>query len=221
MTDEKLEWQDEPEDFTEIILTDENITQEQINEMKMLGLPKPDGVSWERWSRLQSIRIEHKHMIRLAVSGMSQGQIAQELGYDQAHVSKVLNTPEVKAEIDQQMKEVYGETWKKPLQDRFMKSIKVIDELLENGGEKIRADLAKWSVEQVAGKASQEIKETKTTLNEFIVRVQQMEEQGKLRDVGSSLPQLSNPPDPFDNVIKQVIPDGMTVGKRSSGEGQG
>src|SRR5687767_12900087 len=49
-------------------LNDETITQDQINEFKMLGIYKPPGVSWERWQRIQDIRPEHEHMIHLAAS---------------------------------------------------------------------------------------------------------------------------------------------------------
>lgn len=198
------------------VLTDENITQEQINEMKMLGIDKPDSVSWERWNRLQSIRFEHEHMILMAAGGRPQREIAEALGYDQAHVSKILNTPEVKARVQEEVKSIYGTDYKKALKDLNDKAIMVVSDILENGKESEKAAMAKWNLEHTVGKASQEIQVTKTTLSEFIVKVDQMK--SELRDVGPNQSLLPKIPDEFDNIIDQVIPKGMVIGKRSSGE---
>jgi len=207
------------EDFTETTLTDENITQDQINEMKMLGLEKPDGVSWERWQRLQDIRYEHELMVHLAATGMSQNRIAEELNYDPVYVSKCLNNPEIKEKINKQINEIYGTDIKKALRDRAIASIGVVDDILQNGKESERASMAKWALEHTVGKASQEIIEKKTSLTELIIRIDQME-QDQLRDVGSNPALLTKPKDHFDTVIEQMIPKDMVVGKRSTGEGQ-
>ena len=199
------------------VLTDQNITQDQINEMKMLGLERPETVSSERWWRLQDIRYEHEFMIHLAATGMSQKGISEAVGYGQVHVSKALNTPEVKERIRQEIEKIYGVDHKKALRDRSMKSLEVVDDILENGKESEKAAMAKWQLEHTIGKASQEIQVTKTTLTEFIVRVDQMKAD-QLRDVGSSQSLLPKAEDPFDTIINEVIPKGMVIGKRSSGE---
>ena len=199
------------------VLTDQNITQDQINEMKMLGMDRPETVSSERWWRLQDIRYEHEFMIHLAATGMSQKGISEAVGYGQVHVSKALNTPEVKERIRQEIEKIYGVDHKKALRDRSMKSLEVVDDILENGKESEKAAMAKWQLEHTIGKASQEIQVTKTTLTEFIVRVDQMKAD-QLRDVGSSQSLLPKAEDPFDTIINEVIPKGMVIGKRSSGE---
>lgn len=228
--DKKLE--DEDEDLVEVELeedgfdelgapplTDENITQEQINEIKMLGLPKPNLVSWERWQRIQDIRHEHEHMIHLAASGLPQQDIAEALGYDHVHVSKILRHPDVKAKVSQRIDEIYGSDHKKAILNRGLKSIKVVDEILETGKESEKASMAKWVLEHSVGKATQEIKETKTSLNQFILEVRDLK-QNQLRDVGGSTESLSNIKSPFDTIIDEIIPKGIVIGKRSSGEGQ-
>ncbi len=199
------------------VLTDLNITQEQINEMKMLGLPRPEKVSYQRWFEIQDERYEHTHMIQMAAGGRPQSEIARVLGYDQAHVSKVLNTPWVKAKVQEEAKSIYGKDWKQALKDLNDLSIMVVKEVLETGKESEKAAMAKWNLEHSVGKASQEIQVTKTTLTEFIVRVDQMKAD-QLRDVGSNQALLPKPPDPFDTIIDQVIPKGMVIGKRSSSE---
>ncbi len=216
----ELEGSDFNADELAVVLTDENISQEQINEMKMLGLERPPGVSSERWHRLQNHRIEYDHIIRLAAAGTPQWKIAEAVGYDQAHVSKVLNTPAVREKIEQEVRDIYGTDWKASLKDRNAKAVGVVDEVLETGNTKEKSNMARWVLEQTVGKASQEIIEKKTSLTELIIKIEQME-QNKLREVGSSSALLPSSPDPFDTIIEQTIPKGMVVGKRSLGEGQG
>ena len=204
------------------VLTDENITQEQINEMKMFGLQKPDTVSWERWNMLQEIRYEHEHMIHLAASGVPQQEIANILGYDNLHVSKVLRTPAIKAKVEDQIHKIYGEDMKKVLRDRARKAIGVVDEILVDGKESEKASMAKWVLEHTVGKASQEINVQKTTLSQVVLQIEQLKQSNQLRDIGSSTDDLQKTKDHFDTIIEQVIPSGMVVGKRSeeSNEGQ-
>lgn len=198
------------------VLTDENIDQEQINEMKMLGMDKPETVSWERWNRLQSIRFEHEHMIHLAASGMPQWLIAEQTGYDQAHVSKVLNTPEMKLKIQEKIQEIYGADHKKAVKDLGLKAISVVSDILDSGKESEKASMAKFVVEHSIGKASQEIVERKTSLTEVIVKIEQMRND-QLRDVGSNQTLLPKEEDQFDNIINEIIPKGMIIGKRTNG----
>ncbi len=206
----------------DFVLTDENITQEQINDMKMFGLQKPDTVSWERWNMLQSIRYEHEHMIHMAASGIPQQEIAEMLGYDNLHVSKVLRTPEIKAKVEEKIHEIYGEDIKKALRDRARKAVGVVDKILVEGKEAEQASMAKWVLEHTVGKASQEINVQKTTLSQVVLQIEQLKQNNQLRDIGSSTEDLQKPKDHFDTIIEQVIPSGMVVGKRSeeSNEGQ-
>lgn len=198
-------------------LNDQNITQEQINEMKMLGMERPPGVSSERWWRIQTVRFEHEHMIHLAASGIPQWMIAKQTGYDPQMVSKVLNTPEVKVKVQEKIQEIYGADHKKAVKDLGLKAISVVSEVLDNGKESEKASMAKFVVEHSIGKASQDIQVTKTSLTEVIVKIDQMRTD-QLRDVGSNQALLPKPPDPFDTVIDEIIPKGMVIGKRSSGE---
>lgn len=204
------------------VLNDDNISQEQINEMKMLGIYKPPGVSWERWQRIQDVRGEHEHMIHLAASGVPQGQIAEMLGYDQAHVSKILRTPEIKTKVDAQIAAIYGEDIKKALRDRAKKSIGVVDEILSAGSKEAeRASMAKWVLEHTVGKPTQDINVQKTTLTEVIFQIDQLKQSGQLRDVNGLSQDLQKPKDHFDTIIEQVIPSGMVVGKRSEESNEG
>ncbi len=200
-------------------LTDETISQDQINEMKMLGMPRPPGVTYQRWFELQSERYEHHHIIQMAAGGMPQSKISEITGYSQTHLSKVLNTPWVKVKVEEAAKSIYGTDWKKAIKDLNAKALMVVSDILENGKESERASMAKWNLEHTIGKASQDIQVTKTTLTEFIIKVGEMES-NQLRDVGSTPKLLPEKEDPFDTIINEIIPKGMVIGKRSNGEGQ-
>jgi hypothetical protein len=188
--------------------------------MKMLGIPKPENISWARWQRIQDIRFEHEHMIHLAASGLPQKLIAEAIGYDDAHVSKILATPEVRKKVTERVNEIYGQDHKKALKDRVMKAIGVVDTVLETGKESEQASMAKWVIEHSIGKASQEVNVHKSTLSEVIVKIEEMK-QAKLRDVQGIAQDLPKEIDPFDNIIDQVIPKGMVIGKRTEGDSNG
>ena len=219
---DKLDSEFETDEYPDSVpnqLTDETITQEQINEMKMLGLSKPDAVSWAKWQAIQSERSEHTHMIHMAAAGIPQGKIAEALGYDQVHVSKVLSVPWVKQKIQEEIHSIYGEDHKKALKDRAMKSIAVVDEVLDSGKESEKASMAKWVLEHSVGKAQQEVKHSGTILADFMVKVEQME-QNQLRDVGSGNPLLTQQSSKFDTILNEIVPVGAIVGKRSKLEEQ-
>ena len=207
-------------DENQKILTDENITQDQINEMKMLGIGKPDSVSWERWQRIQSIRSEHEHMIMLKATGSSNGKIARELGYSDAQVSKVLNAPEVKAKVSAQIADIYGDDVKQAMKARAMKSVEVFDDVLENGKTSEKLQAAQYILDHTVGKAQQNVQVKGNVLADFIIQVEQMSKD-QLRDVGSNPDLLTKKPHKFDTVIEQLIPNDFVVGKRSVGEEQG
>lgn len=211
----------DPEPLPEVPpeLTDENITQEQINEMKMLGMDKPPLVSWDRWQRIQDVRHAHEHMILMAASGMGPKVIAEQLGYDYGHVAKILRVPEVKEKVSKTIADIYGTDIKKALKDRNLKAIAVVDDVLTEGKENERAAMAKWVLEHTIGKASQDIQVTKTTLIEFIHKADSIKE-NQLRDVNQIAESLPKVKDHFDTIIEQVIPQGMVVGKRSGGESE-
>jgi hypothetical protein len=219
-TKNSLEYEEISLDQKANILTDENITQDQIDEMKMLGLPKPDSVSWERWQRIKSIRSEHELMIMMKATGSSNGKIAQELGYSDAQVSKVLNNPEVKSKVSAQIHSIYGDDVKQAMKARALKSIEVFDEVLETGKTSEKLQAAQYILDHTVGKAQQNVQVKGAILADFIVQVEQMSK-SQLRDVGSSPELLTKKPHKFDTIIEQIVPDGFVVGKRSEGEKQG
>lgn len=196
-------------------LTDETINQDQINEMKMLGLEKPEGVSWARWQRIQDIRTEHYHMINMAVMGMSQAQIAIELGYTQASVSKILNTPSVKEEINRKIQEVYGDSVKKFLKDRALNAGIVTAEIMNNPEAKAsdRLNAATYILDHSIGKAQQTVNHTGNFIMEIMDEATRIT---KLREANHVTPELTVKPDPFDTILEQIVPSNVVVGKRSN-----
>lgn len=227
MSNEKLEL--ENDEFNalggteDLELTDETITQDQICEMKRMAIYKPPKVSWERWQQVQDIRTEHEHMIHLASSGIPQHQIAEITGYGQPHISKVLRTPDIKERINLEVEKIYGSDHKQAIKSLAMKAVGVADDVLSFGKESEKASMAKWVLEHSVGKAEQKTTEVKTSLSQVIVKIEQMEKEKQLRDVGSGSGEFTKSIDPFDTVIDRIIPKGMVVGKRSNGgqvEGQ-
>ncbi len=200
-------------------LTDANITQEQIDEMMMLCIPKPDKVSWERWQRVKDLKFRHEHVINLAAAGMNQKTISEITGYGLPQISKLLRNPEYKEKINKGVMEIYGEDHKKAVKGLVSKAMIAMDDAVSSGSEKIRHDAAKYILDHSIGKAEVTITETRTSLSEVIITIDKMRSD-QLRDVGSNPNLLPKSIDPFDTIIEQVIPKGMVIGKRSNSEGQ-
>jgi hypothetical protein len=183
--------------------------------MKMLGLPKPPLVSWERWQRIQNVRIEHQHMIQLAAMGYPQKKIAQEMGYTDASVSKILNTPEVKSEVNKIVQETYGDNIKKAMKDRALKAVTVVDDILDNPLSKSsdRLSAATYILDHTVGKPQQQINHTGNFIMEIMDEATRIT---KLREANPITPELTGKPDPFDTVLEQIVPSNVVVGKRSN-----
>ena len=206
-------------DDTGNFLTDETIPQELINEMKMLGQSRPQGISWDRWNRIQNQRIEHDHMIMMAASGRPQAEIARELGYTDSHVSKVLNTPAIKDAVQAEMNQIYGQDYKKVLKDRAMKAVRAMDDVLENGKNSEKLQAAQYILDHTVGKAQQNIEVKTTLLADVMIKVEQLTA-NQLRDVNGSSPLLTHKPSKFDTIIEQIVPEGVVIGVRTDGKTQ-
>jgi hypothetical protein len=209
-------------DFTPemLALTDETISEEIVQEMKLAGYAKPPNITWPIWIGRKNIGSEHELMIQMKACGMSNIEIAGALGYHPVSVSQVLKLPKIRAKVSEKIEEIYGKDLKEALRARARNSIRVVDDILEKGKESERASMAKWVIEHQIGKPSQDIKVEKTTLIEVIAQIDQMKQE-QLRDVGSNTQGLQSSKDHFDTIIEQVIPDGMVVGKRSEGSNEG
>src|ERR1051326_1691148 len=164
-----------PDDYAG--LTDETITQDHINEMKLLGLCKPEGVSWPRWMGPRDINHRHEHIIHLAAMGHTNNQIAKEMKMNVPRISIILNTPVIKEAILKKREEYYGNDAKQIFKTLMHKAFQVLEDTLNSStaNEKTKLEAAKYALDQISGKATQSVQVTGNVLHEIISKLDQRE----------------------------------------------
>lgn len=89
---------------------------------------------------VENIWNSHQEIMRLAVTGMKQADIARELGVSEVMVSYTLNSPVVKRQmmVMQAARDVDAVDVAKRIQEVAPKALDVLEELLETGNDTIR-----------------------------------------------------------------------------------
>lgn len=89
---------------------------------------------------VENIWNSHQEIMRLAVTGMKQADIARELGVSEVMVSYTLNSPVVKRQmmVMQAARDVDAIDVAKRIQEVAPKALDVLEELLETGNDTIR-----------------------------------------------------------------------------------
>lgn len=192
-------------------LTDETITTDLMDEMKALGLPKPQNVSFAKWIGPRDHKHRHELIIRLAAGGMTNVQIADEIGMSAARVGIVLAQPANKAKVKAVQEQLWGENVKKRMQTIASKALDTVEEIMNNKQERgaTRLQASTYVLDQAVGKAQQTVNVQGSVLGELIHRIDTM----AVRDV-APLNALDAPQDTMDNFVNDLIPDQMTVGKK-------
>lgn len=127
------------------------------------------------------IIIRFREIARLYSSGVKASTIAQRLGYTAARVNEILALPEVKAEIKKFRTAFFDKDVKGALREAgpdFVKSLHsaILDPALKPDK---RAELAKWGIEQLEGKARQQVDVNDTSLDKFMQLLKQMSANGE------------------------------------------
>lgn len=195
-------------------LTDESITEELIREMKMLGMPKPSGVSNVRWNAIMNENIVHNHMIHMRAAGASYTKIAESLGYSPNQVAQILKTPKIAAKVNDVVKDIYGDDYKKAMNDRAHKAMAIYDRILDDDTVPLKLQLqaAEQVVAYTIGKPQQTVEHKGSALTDIMQAVNQLQE---AREVGEPLTETEVA---LDNLVKDIIPKGLVVGKRDTVE---
>lgn len=89
---------------------------------------------------VENIWNTHREIMRLALTGMKQADIARELGLTEVMVSYTLNSPVVKRQLDvmQAARDVDAIDVAKRIQEVAPRALEVLEELLEEGNDAIK-----------------------------------------------------------------------------------
>lgn len=188
-----------------------------IEEMKLLGMPKPDDVSWGDWVGPDDLKHRHELLILLAAYGRTNNQIAEELGLTASRVSIILGKTEVKNKIREAQDKLFGQNVRRRIDSMLNKSLDVMDSVLENEQEKnsLKVDIAKYLLDQGIGKAKQDVKIEGNLLADLLHRLDTS------RDAAPAQETLATNKNELDTFVDEFITDEFRVGvKREQGEEQ-
>lgn len=179
----------------------------EIEEMKLLGLPKPPDVSYGDWYGPKDISARHELIIQMTAAGMTQKAIAQDLGMSEPRVCQILNNSKVRQRVKKRQDQLWGSDARKRLQNMLGRALDVADQLIsnENTKENVRADLVKYVIDQSLGKAKQEVDVKGSLLSEVFHKLEQMDA-AQIKDV--------EPADEFDAQLDSIVGDGLIIGQR-------
>ncbi len=205
------------------MLDDLSISDEQISEMKVLGLHKPLSVSWGRWMGPKDIKQRHEFIIHLAALGRTNRQIARELGMTDSRLTIIMQTPIIKKAIKDKITEYFGNDARQYIKSLATKGFEVLDEVLTNPihktNDKLRA--AEYVLDQTVGRANQTVEVKGSLLSELMIK---LEREPVEKDATNSVPAevaeatipklVAAPKDDVDNFVDTLEILDSVVGKR-------
>lgn len=103
----------------------------------------------------------HRRLAQLAAEGRSNKMIAEELGYVDSRVSILLKNPHIAAEVQRLQDRIFEETIQTRLKSFAEPALNNIHMILTDRTNRVKisekADMSKWIVEKLDGKATQKV----------------------------------------------------------------
>lgn len=177
-------------------------------------LAELESVTWGDRLLQGALSPRHFKLAELAAQGnKTQREIAEILGYTQSRVSILLSNTRIRAEVLRIQERIYEETVGARLKKMAEPALAVVDTILNDRTNKVKmsekADMAKWVLEKIDGKASQKIDVGENLLSVMMDRLDHMKSAGKSlghqsaidvtpRELSSPTPSESPSPAPLD-----------------------
>lgn len=204
-TDAELE---QPSDSYEQGLLDK-YTPEIIEEMKEVGMTKPDDCPWGLWVGPKNLSHKHKFIANLAASGLRNKDIAEETNMTESRISIILDNPNMSLEITRIREKMFGSNNRRRLEMLMPKALNVAEDVLTNEQHltKHKIDMAKYVLDQGLGKAKQDFTVSGNLLGDLLDKLD-----SQVKDVTQS--DLDKSSNPIDNLAQELVPAMVVVGKR-------
>lgn len=159
------------------------------------------------WQKPKKLSNRHEEVIHLAVLGRSNAQIAAALGFTPQHIAKLMRSTlfqeKVKAERETRINSIVREK----ISGLSGLAIDSIELVLSSPDEKgsVKMDAAKFILEQIVGKAKGTDEPKTTNLVQFIQMIDALPKDA-----------TQQPKSKWDELINQIVPSDMVVGKRNA-----
>ena len=183
-------------------------TQEEIESLKAAGFDKPEDCSWGNWVGLKKLRHTHDLICHMAAQGATAREICENLGYTDARMSIILNSPKVKARIKELQDQFWGGNAEKKFKNLLGDAITTIEEVMTNVQEKgaTRIAAAGMILDRAIGKPLQQVEVRGSLLAEVMGKLDAL----PARDV---TPVLDSGKAHLDNFVDSFV-EMSTVGER-------
>jgi hypothetical protein len=103
-----------------------------VAKLKSLGMAKPDSIGWGDWVGPKKLSHRHHLMATLLAHGVTQGEIARELGMTPCRVSLIANTTRMTETVTALREKYYGTDPVKRFQRILPKAIDIAEGILDN-----------------------------------------------------------------------------------------
>ncbi len=197
------------------------LDKEVIAEMRRLGMDRPKGLPVSEWIEPQSLNHRHDEIITLMLRGFSKKRIADVLGMDYNYLVTITNSPmlmkvyyEKRADRD-----LASSIDRKRVNTYFEDALDTMEKVMLDPREKgnVRADAAKFLIEQAIGKAKQDVEVKGSVLLDVMHSIQELREAKQ----ATALPAVDKPKSIVDSFVDEFMAENnFVVGKRSDADGE-
>ena len=199
---------DVPDDW--YTLTDDNISEERLAELKHNDIDKPPNVTTGCWLAPREITGRHLAVANLTAIGLSQADIAKEVGLSPMRVGQIQRHPKIRDIIKDKRQQYFGEA-RDYIRSLVSKSVGVIDDILESHDAKdsVKLDASKYVIDQAIGKAQQSIS---VQSESFLKDVMNRLDMGRpdIKQIATTKTK-----DDMDAMVDAIIVEDVKVGVRS------
>lgn len=202
---------------------------------------KPADMSWGDWMLTPDRPLNHRHetLAHMAAAGMSNAQIARDLGLTPSRVSVLLSNTKIKDRMNLIRDKYWGANITQRFQHAVPRAMDVVDEILapdtpqspNKHRPQLRAQTATWVLEKVTGKAVQSINHSGNLIGQLIDQLDARSAGHRpgvdnasapgatspIIDVSPAPPepQAEEPKDPLAAFVAEYVPTGTRVGKKT------
>ncbi len=124
----------------------------------------------------------HRRLAELIAQGMTNQQISDSLGYVGSRISVLRREPSIAAEVERLQERLFEETVQKRLRDFAEPALNNIHMILTDQSNRVKisekADMSKWVIEKIDGKASQKVDVGENLLSVLMDKMEYMRSQG-------------------------------------------
>lgn len=210
--------------MSELAKQSQHYTQEIIDEMRRLGMPKPDDCDYAVWHGPKSLdaviaETNYSTIIELLMLGWQKQKIAETLGYHKSSLSRLINSPSFKSCLEMERRKRSEAITKTVLNRLYLPAVETLEKVMLDESEKgaTRLAAAMYAIDQTVGKPEQKVHTTGSILSEVIHHIEEL----KSRNVDPDIEVASQPVDPMESFVNNFIDGDFKVGKRGEGGREG